>query len=110
MDYEIENFDISKVRFEEAIYGTGGFDIVEYYFLAPKDFLREYSDTPEYASIHVSFPIGLQKASAAMDVRIGAVYYTGNDLTGFETYDWVDILLADEQIEELLKIAQSAKT
>ena len=77
------------------------------YFIAPKEMLKKFIPTNDYSEaismeISIEFPTKHIEANYA-DVCVSP---TREDENGTEDYDWYDVDIPYDEIEELIKLAE----
>ena len=92
-----------RIKYDEA-YIDDEEETVTFYYVAPKEFLL--GDYPEAVSaeISVEFPTNHIEARYA-DVSISPIKVESDG--GLSYYDWYDISLPYEEIEELISLAKA---
>ena len=96
-----------KIKFDER-YDNEEYGTTTLYFIAPKEMLKKLiptNDYPEAISMEISieFPTDHIEAKYA-DVCVSP---TREDENGMEDYDWYDVDIPYDEIEELIKLAES---
>ena len=95
-----------RIKFDER-YDSEEYGTTTLYFIAPKEMLKKFIPTnnyPEAISMEISieFPTEHIEANYA-DVCISP---TREDENGTEDYDWYDVDISYDEIEELIKLAE----
>ena len=95
-----------RIIFDER-YDDADYETTTLYFIAPKDMLQKFiptNDYPEAISMETSieFPTEHIEANYA-DVCVSP---TREDENGTEDYDWYDVDIPYDEIEELIKLAE----
>lgn len=96
-----------RIKFDER-YDSEDYGTTTLYFIAPKEMLKEFiptNDYPEAISMEISieFPIDHIESNYA-DVCVSP---TRENEDGIEEYDWYDIDIPYDEIEELIKLAEN---
>ena len=97
----------NRIKFDER-YDSEEYKTTTLYFIAPKETLKRFiptNDYPEAISMEISieFPTGHIEANYA-NVCVSP---TIEDENGTENYDWYDVDIPYDEIEELIKLAES---
>ncbi|MEE1084975.1 MAG: hypothetical protein UH850_14710 [Paludibacteraceae bacterium] len=93
-----------RIEFDEAWNKDDGETVL--YFTAPKELIL--GDYPEAVSMEISveFPTDHAEAEYA-NVECSPTRYVGED-DGYEDYDWCELSLSNEDINELIELARKA--
>ena len=95
-----ENMDTKNIKFEEK-YQDEEYDTTTFYFICPKEMLeREYTDA-EHATISIECPTNQIEANVASVMISPTKKVYDNTMLD---YDWRDIDLSYDQIEEFLNL------
>lgn len=103
MAFIIENFDVSKVVFEDR-YTNDGWGTTTLYFIAPKEWLGDRWSEAVHAEISLEFPLAHQEP-AYTTAMISPTMKVDDDC--YSDYDWVDLELSYEDIDRLMNLAAS---
>lgn len=97
----------SRIKFDER-YDSEEYETTTLYFIAPKEMLKTMmvNDYPEALSMEISieFPTYHIEPKYA-DVCISPTRYD-EETDSYEDYDWYDIDLPYDEIEELIRLAE----
>ena len=93
------------IKFDER-YDSEDYGTTTLYFIAPKEMLKEFIPMKSYPDaismeISIEFPTEHIEANYA-DVCVSP---TREDENGTEDYDWYDVDIPYDEIEELIKLA-----
>ena len=93
-----------RIEFDEAWNKEDNETVL--YFTAPKEML--WSDYPEAVSMEISveFPTDHAEATYAT-IECSPTRYVEED-DGYEDYDWCELNLSDEDVNELIALARKA--
>ena len=96
------------IKFDER-YDSEDYGTTTLYFIAPKEMLKEFIPTkyyPEAISMEISieFPTNHIEASYA-NVCVSP---TRDDENGTEDYEWHDVNIPHDEIEELIKLEKAS--
>jgi hypothetical protein len=99
----------SRIKFDER-YDSEEYETTTLYFIAPKEMLKNMmiKEYPEAISMEISieFPMGHIEPRYA-DVCISPTMHIVEDgIDCYEEYDWYDIDLPYDEIEELIRLAE----
>ena len=97
--------DITKIKFEER-YDDKEFGITNLYFIAPKEMLQNKYPEAEHMEICIELPTAFFDAEHA-SVQFSPTKYNEIERS-YVDYDWFDAEITIQQIEELLRLAESA--
>lgn len=93
---EIKNLEFDE-RYDSEEYGT-----TSLYFTAPKEYLKDFLyeglEFPEAVSMELSLEYP-QSDPTYVSIQVSPTNEKGED------YDWFDVVLSDQDIQRLLKIA-----
>ena len=94
-----------RIKFDER-YDSEEYETTTLYFIAPKEMLKRFiptNDYPEAVSMEISieFPTGHIEANYA-DVCVSPIRQYEDTM---EDYDWHDVSLPYDEIEELIKLS-----
>lgn len=92
-----------RIKFDES-YISEDHGTITLYFTGPKELLTEYYSDAEYAEISIECPKEYIDAKYSY-VEISPVMYDEKSKE-YIYYDWRDIELPYEEIEELIKLAE----
>lgn len=93
-----------RIKFDEAWNKEDNETVL--YFTAPKEMLC--GDYPEAVSMEISLEFPTDHAEADyVDVCISPTRYVEED-DGYEDYDWYDIAMPKDEINELIALAREA--
>ena len=95
-----------RITFEER-YDSKEYGTTTLYFIAPKDILDGKYPEAEYAEISVEFPMNNPEARYAT-VEFSPTRYIEED-ESYSDYDWYEVDVPYEEIEELIKLAMESK-
>lgn len=95
-----------RIKFDER-YDDEDYETTTLYFIAPKEMLKNFIPTNEYPEatsmeISIEFPINHIEANYA-NVCVSPTREAEN---GTEDYDWHDVQIPYNEIEELIKLAE----
>jgi len=92
-----------RIRFDEKVVSED-YETITYYFIAPKEMLCNKYPDAETTEISVEVPMSCPEAKHA-SVCISPSKYVSED-EGYTDYDWTDISLPYDEIEELISLAE----
>lgn len=93
-----------KIKFDERY--DDGEGMTTLYFTAPKELLD--GDYPEAVSMEISVELPTDKMEAKYaDVSLSPTRYIEED-DSYEDYDWYDVVMSYEDIEELIDLAKKS--
>ena len=95
-----------RIKFDER-HDNEEYGITTLYFIAPKEMLKTFiptNDYPEAVSMEISIEFPTDHIEA--DYANVCVSPTREDENGTEDYDWYDVDIPNDEIEELIKLAK----
>lgn len=94
-----------RIEFDER-YNDEEEGMTTLYFTAPKEMLD--GDYPEAVSMEISIELPTDNMEARYaSVEFSPTRYLGED-DGYEDYDWYDVEMPNEKIEELIDLARNS--
>ena len=92
-----------RIKFEES-YVSKEHGTITMYFTGPKELLPWNDEESEFVTISIECP-NEYISSAYANVEISPAKYS-EESEGYYDYDWRDITIPYEKIEELIKLAE----
>lgn len=93
----------SRIEFDER-YDDEEYGTTTLYFIAPKEMLNGKYPEAEHSEISIEFPSNHIEARYASVQLSPTKYFEEDDC--YTDYDWCDIQLSYEEIEELIALAE----
>lgn len=96
-----------RIKFDER-YDSEEYETTTLYFTAPKGMLKTYIPTNDYPEA-ISMEISIEFPADHIEAHYANVCVspTRGDENGTEEYDWCDVDIPNDEIEELIKLSEN---